>query len=61
MNVNYEYYRVFYHVAKLKSFTQAAEVLMNSQPNITRTIRSLERELGCTLFIRSNRRVRLTA
>ena len=44
MNVNYEYYRVFYHVAKLKSFTQAAEVLMNSQPNITRTIRSLERE-----------------
>ncbi len=61
MNINYEYYRVFYHVAKLKSFTQAAEVLMNSQPNITRTIRSLERELGCTLFIRSNRRVRLTA
>ena len=61
MNINYEYYRVFYHVAKLKSFTPAAEVLMNSQPNITRTIRSLERELGCTLFIRSNRRVRLTA
>lgn len=61
MNINYEYYRVFYYVAKLKSFTQAAECLMNSQPNITRTIRNLERELGCPLFIRTNRRVTLTA
>lgn len=47
MNINYEYYRIFYYVAKLKSFTQAATCLMNSQPNITRTIRNLERELGC--------------
>ena len=46
MNINYEYYRVFYHVAKLRSFTQAAEALLNSQPNITRTIRNLERELA---------------
>lgn len=61
MNINYEYYRVFYYVAKLKSFTQAAETLMNSQPNITRTIRNLERELGCVLFIRTNRQVHLTA
>lgn len=61
MNINYEYYRVFYHVAKLRSFTQAAEALLNSQPNITRTIRNLERELGCTLFVRSNRQVHLTA
>lgn len=61
MNINYEYYRIFYYVAKLKSFTQAAACLMNSQPNITRTIRNLERELGCPLFIRSNRQVTLTA
>lgn len=61
MNINYEYYRVFYYVAKLKSFTQAAEALLNSQPNVTRTIRNLERELGCTLFIRTNRQVHLTA
>ena len=61
MNINYEYYRVFYHVAKLRSFTQAAEALLNSQPNITRIIKNLERELGCTLFLRNNRHVELTA
>ena len=61
MNINYEYYRVFYYVAKFGSFTQAADALLNSQPNVTRTIRNLERELGCTLFLRTNRQVRLTA
>ena len=60
MNVNYEYYRVFYYVARYQSFTKAAEALLNNQPNITRTIKKLEDELGCTLFVRSNRMVRLT-
>ncbi len=60
MNINYEYYRVFYHVAKHRNFTQAAAALMRNQPNVTRTIKNLENELGCTLFIRSNRGVRLT-
>ncbi|MBC8535101.1 LysR family transcriptional regulator [Feifania hominis] len=61
MPVNFEYYRIFYHVAKYKNLTQAAAALMSSQPNITRVINILERELGCRLFIRSNRGVRLTA
>lgn len=60
MNINYEYYRIFYYVAKYQSFTQAAAALMRNQPNVTRTIKNLENELGCTLFIRSNRGVRLT-
>ena len=60
MNISYEHYRIFYYVAKLQSFTQAAGVLMNSQPNITRSIKNLEQELGCPLFIRSNRQVQLT-
>lgn len=60
MNINYEYYRVFYYVVKYQSFTQAAIALMNNQPNITRIIKNLEKELGCTLFIRSNRGVKLT-
>jgi len=60
MDVNYDYYRVFYHVAKLGNFTQAAHTLMRNQPNITRTIKNLEHSLDCTLFIRSNRGVRLT-
>lgn len=60
MNINYDYYRIFYYVAKLGNFTQAANALKNSQPNITRTIKNLENALDCTLFIRSNRGVRLT-
>lgn len=60
MNISYEYYRIFYYVAKYSNFTQAAAALMSNQPNITRTIKNLEGELGCTLFIRSNRGVKLT-
>lgn len=60
MYISYDYYRIFYYVAKCRSVTQAANILMNNQPNITRTIKKLEQELGCTLFLRSNRGVRLT-
>lgn len=60
MNISYEYYRIFYYVAKYRNFTQAAAALMNNQPNVTRIIKNLENELGCTLFIRSNRGVKLT-
>ena len=60
MYVNYEYYRVFYYVAKYGNVTQAARVLFNNQPNLTRTVKTLESELGCPLFIRSNRGMKLT-
>lgn len=60
MGVPYDYYRIFYYVAKYRSFTRAAEVLMNSQPNITRSMNNLEQALGCPLFVRSNRGVTLT-
>ena len=60
MNISYDYYRVFYYVAKCRSITQAAALLLNNQPNVTRTIKSLESELGCTLFVRSRQGVWLT-
>lgn len=60
MNSSYDYYRIFYYVAKYKNFTQAAAALLSSQPNVTRAVKNLEAELGCTLFIRSNRGVSLT-
>lgn len=60
MNINYEYYKVFYYVAKYKSITRASMFLQNNQPNITRIIKTLEYELGCTLFIRSHQGVNLT-
>lgn len=60
MNITYDYYRIFYYVAKYKNFTQAANVLMSNQPNVSRAINNLENELGCRLFLRSNRGVTLT-
>lgn len=60
MYISYDYYRIFYYVAKYSSFTKAATVLRNNQPNMTRAIKNLESELGCKLFVRSNRNVTLT-
>lgn len=60
MDINYEYYKIFYYVAKYRSFTKAANALYANQPNVTRAIKNLESELGCTLFARSNRGVGLT-
>ena len=60
MNFNFEYYKVFYYVAKYGSLTRAASVLMTSQPAVTRTIRNLENDLSCRLFIRSKSGVELT-
>lgn len=60
MNISYDYYRIFYYVAKYGSITQAARYLLSNQPNLTRTIKNLESALGCTLFLRSNRGIKLT-
>ena len=60
MNISYDYYRTFYFVAKHKSFTAAAEELFAGQPNVTRTVRILEEQLGCALFVRTKRKVELT-
>lgn len=46
--------------ADLHSFSKAADVLYTSQPNVSKVIQSLERELGFSLFERKNRGIRLT-
>lgn len=60
MYISYDYYRIFYYVAKYRSFTKAAHVLLNSQPNITRAVKNLESGLGCSLFFRTKKHVSLT-
>lgn len=60
MDITYDYYRIFYYAAKYCSFSKAAAVLMSNQPNITRAMNNLESQLGCKLFVRSNRGVTLT-
>lgn len=60
MFISYDYYRIFYYVAKYGNISKAAKVLLSSQPNVTRTIKNLEGELGCALFSRTSRGMRLT-
>ena len=60
MSIPYDYYQIFYYVARYQSLTRAAHALQSNQPNVTRTINALERELGCRLFQRSHRGVTLT-
>ncbi len=60
MNINYESYRIFYHVATSGSISKAAEELLISQPAVTWQIKSLEEQLGLTLFIRTKKGVILT-
>lgn len=50
----------FYQVARLGSFTKAAEVTFRTQSALTQQVKALEEELECQLFDRQGRRVRLT-
>ena len=50
----------FLTIVKYGSFTEAAQTLSVSQPAISKQIRQLETELGCSLFARSGRTLSLT-
>lgn len=60
MYISYDYYRIFYYVAKYGNISQAAKMLLSNQPNLTRTIKNLEAALGCPLFLRTYRGMKLT-
>lgn len=47
-------------VARLKSFTRAAEALYITQPTISKMVKGLEEELGVVLFDRIGKRIELT-
>jgi DNA-binding transcriptional LysR family regulator len=52
--------KTFYYVSKLGSFTKTSEFLHLSQPALSRQISSMERILGCPLFMRQSRGLQLT-
>ena len=53
--------RAFEAVARRLSFSAAADELFLTQSAVSRQIKSLEDELGASLFNRGTRRVELTA
>jgi DNA-binding transcriptional LysR family regulator len=52
--------KIFITVAKVSSFSKAADLLYISQPTVTNNIKKLENELGIHLFYRNHRSVSLT-
>lgn len=60
MDINFEYYKIFYYVAKYKNITRAAAALGSNQPNVTRVMKLLEEGLHCKLLVREARGVMLT-
>lgn len=61
MDISFDYYKVFYEVVKSRSITLAAHRLNLTQPTVSKYIQNLELDLGCRLFIRSQKGVSLTA
>lgn len=60
MDINYELYKVFYYVATSLSFSEASKQLYISQSAVSQAIKTLEKKIGQTLFIRSTKKVQLT-
>ncbi len=60
MDINFEYYKVFYYVAKFGAISKAAEKLCVSQPAISQLIKKLEEQLGTNVFYRGRDGITLT-
>jgi len=60
MDINFELYKVFYHVAKNLSFSEASGRLFVSQSAVSQAVKTLEKKIGCQLFVRNTKLVKLT-
>ena len=58
--MDFKQLEAFITVAKLKSFSKAANAIYLSQPTISSNISSLEKELKIQLFDRTSKEVNLT-
>jgi len=60
MKFNLEYYRSFFMTANFLSFTKAAEHLYLTQSAVSQSVKKLEAELNCQLFLRTPQGLQLT-
>lgn len=60
MDISYDYYKAFYYIAREKSFTKAASILLTSQPNLSRIVKILEDTLNVKLLNREKNGLSLT-
>lgn len=60
MDISFELYKIFYHAASSGGFSAAAQKLFISQSAVSQAVKNLEEKMGCLLFIRKGRTVRLT-
>jgi DNA-binding transcriptional LysR family regulator len=60
MPLNLHLLRLFATVARAGSFSKAAEILLLSQPSISKGVRDFELQLGCRLLDRNPRGVKPT-
>lgn len=58
--ISFELYRIFYHTASAMSFSKAANELHVTQSAVSQAIKSLETQLGISLFFRQGRHVKLS-
>lgn len=61
MNLNVQHLRYLIEVEKYGSITKAASVMFMGQPNLSKAIKEIEREMNITIFRRSARGVVPTA
>ena len=50
MDINYELYKVFYHVASSLSFSEASKQLFISQSAVSQSIKTLKKKKGPAAF-----------
>ena len=59
--MNSTYLQTFITLAKTGSYTKTAQMMVVVPSTISKQIKLLEEELGCTLLIRDKKTVRLTS
>ncbi|RXT06555.1 LysR family transcriptional regulator [Ammoniphilus sp. CFH 90114] len=58
--MNFEQLEAFIYVAETRSFSKAGDILFLSQPSVSSRVKSLEDQMGCSLFNRSSQGISLT-